>query len=171
MNMNTLNNNHRLHADDKEANRSNSSSITKKSRRKTYLNGPSKGSSPHVALNGLSAEVKGQPKTERISPDPGNEGGMAHVSSSPSTSPKSPASHRTRTSSFSGTPPHPAFTPPTTTLPPPYDRFSPVSLGAVGSLPGAGAGATKQMESLVARNCSDLMRSLAAKYNNSNPNE
>ncbi|XP_071545846.1 uncharacterized protein [Panulirus ornatus] len=109
-------------------------------------------------------------KSERLSPDPGSDApNAAHATPSPSVSPKSPASHRTRTPSFPGTPPNPAFTPPAA-LPSAYDRFSPASLSGVGGLPG-GPGAIKQMESLMTRNCSDLMRSLAAKYNNSNPNE
>ncbi|XP_050730988.1 nascent polypeptide-associated complex subunit alpha, muscle-specific form-like isoform X1 [Eriocheir sinensis] len=109
-------------------------------------------------------------KSERLSPDPGSDApATTHATPSPSVSPKSPASHRTRTPSFPGTPPNPAFTPPAaiTTA---YDRFSPASLGGVGGLPG-GPGAIKQMESLMNRNCSDLMRSLAAKYNHSNPND
>ncbi|XP_071545847.1 uncharacterized protein [Panulirus ornatus] len=109
-------------------------------------------------------------KSERLSPDPGSDApNAAHATPSPSVSPKSPASHRTRTPSFPGTPPNPAFTPPAA-LPSAYDRFSPASLSGVGGLPG-GPGAIKQMESLMTRNCSDLMRSLAAKYNNSNPND
>ncbi|KAK3875651.1 hypothetical protein Pcinc_019481 [Petrolisthes cinctipes] len=109
-------------------------------------------------------------KSERLSPDPGSDApGTTHATPSPSVSPKSPASHRTRTPSFPGTPPNPAFTPPAA-IPTAYDRFSPASLGGVGGLPG-GPGAIKQMESLMNRNCSDLMRSLAAKYNNSNPND
>ncbi|XP_068215497.1 uncharacterized protein [Palaemon carinicauda] len=112
-------------------------------------------------------------KSERLSPDPGSDAPTAaHATPSPSVSPKSPASHRTRTPSFPGTPPNPAFTPPAA-LPAAYDRFSPAALGGVGGVGGlpGGPGAIKQMESLMNRNCSDLMRSLAAKYNNSNPND
>ena len=109
-------------------------------------------------------------KSERLSPDRGSDApATTHATPSPSVSPKSPASHRTRTPSFQGTPPNPAFTPPAA-ITSAYDRFSPASLGGVGSLSG-GPGAMKQMESLMNRNCSDLMRSLAAKYNNTNPNE
>ncbi|XP_045622871.2 LOW QUALITY PROTEIN: uncharacterized protein [Procambarus clarkii] len=131
-----------------------------------------------VPINGLRGAEDKMPsdsssdvKSERLSPDPGSDAPAhaAHATPSPSVSPKSPASHRTRTPSFPGTPPNPAFTPPAA-IPSAYDRFSPAPLGGVGGLPG-GPGAIKQMESLMNRNCSDLMRSLAAKYNNSNPND
>jgi hypothetical protein len=37
--------------------------------------------------------------------------------------------------------------------------------------PSSSAGHIKQMEQMMTRNYSDFMRSLAAKYNNANPNE
>ncbi|CAL4154164.1 unnamed protein product [Meganyctiphanes norvegica] len=129
-----------------------------------------------------SSESKNDVKSERLSPDPGSDSHnvtttvvTSRTTPSPSTSPKSdksPASHRTRTPSFPGTPPHPAFTPPGG-LPPGFERFSPAAaLGGMGPFPGGPPpGAIKQMESLMNRNCSDLMRSLAAKYNNTNPND
>ncbi|XP_042872345.1 nascent polypeptide-associated complex subunit alpha, muscle-specific form-like isoform X2 [Penaeus japonicus] len=118
----------------------------------------------------MPSESTNDVKSERLSPDPGSDAPTtAHATPSPSVSPKSPASHRTRTPSFPGTPPNPAFTPPSA-IPTAYDRFSPAALGGVGALPG-GPGAIKPMESLMNRNCSDLIRSLAAKYNNSNPND
>ncbi|CAL4147971.1 unnamed protein product [Meganyctiphanes norvegica] len=110
---------------------------------------------------------------DRISPSPGGGQGKQNsiptstascATPSPSASPssdKSPGSHRTRTPSFPGTPPHPSFTPPGGM--PPGFGMSPLTA--------PGPAALKQMESLMNRNCSDLMRSLAAKYNNTNPNE
>ena len=123
-----------------------------------------------------SSESMGDVKCERLSPETGhnndtqqNSTSTHGTSPSPSASPKSPASHRTRTPSFPGTPPNPAFTPPTS-IHPGYDRFSPAALSGMTGLPGS-TGAIKQMESFMNRNCSELMRSLAARYNNSNPNE
>lgn len=128
-------------------------------------------------------------KSERLSPEPNNNHlgknmnnitGSAHRSRysqgscstpSPSTSPKSQSSNHTRTpSSFPSTPPHPAFTPPMA-LPP--GCFSPAGLTSLGgampsSLPGAPTRPQNFIEPPVPRNCSDLMRSLAAKYNNNN---
>ena len=94
-------------------------------------------------------------KNERCSPDP-----EIGTESSRSDSPHSPSSScfRTRTpQSLAGTPPNPPFTPP--------ERFSP---GSYGSNPSG----KSAMEGLhMSRNYSDFMRSLAAKYNNANPNE
>lgn len=94
-------------------------------------------------------------KNERCSPDP-----EIGTESSRSDSPHSPcsSSFRTRTPSFPGTPPNPPFTPP--------ERFSPAS-----NLNSSG-GNKLMMEGVhMSRNYSDFMRSLAAKYNNANPNE
>jgi hypothetical protein len=93
-------------------------------------------------------------KNERCSPDP-----EIGTESSRSDSPHSPgsSSFRTRTPSFPGTPPNPPFTPP--------ERFSPAGFNSAGSN-------KLMMEGIhMSRNYSDFMRSLAAKYNNSNPNE
>ncbi|CAL4062345.1 unnamed protein product [Meganyctiphanes norvegica] len=129
-----------------------------------------------------SPESQNDVKSERLSPDPGSDSQNVTTTvvnscttPSPSTSPKSDksqSSHRTRTPSFPGTPPYPPFTPPGG-LPPGFERFSPAdALGGMGPHPGGPPpGALKQMESLMNRNCSDLMRSLAAKYNNTNPND
>ena len=105
---------------------------------------------------------------------------------SPSASPKSqPSNSRTRTpSSFPGTPPHAGgFTSP---IPPP-GCFSPAA-AALGAALGAGLPGSPNpsasvsnllaargpgpnfLDSALPRNCSDLMRSLAARYNNNNPN-
>ncbi|RXG70530.1 Sterile alpha motif domain-containing protein 11 [Armadillidium vulgare] len=144
----------------------------------------------------MLSDASGHVKAERLSPDPpaatdspnnnnnsnnnnssnnnsnnnNNTHTIRHTSPTPSTSPKSPASHRTRTPSFAGTPPNPTFTPPTTALHSPYDRFSPAALGAMGGLPGT-HGPMKQMETIMTKNCSELMRSLAAKYNYRHPND
>ena len=143
-----------------------------------------------ITTGTMPNESSGDVKCERLSPtEPGNNNNnstttnnntesqqISHQNSTshgtsptPSHSPKSPASHRTRTPSFPGTPPNPAFTPPTN-LHPGYDRFSPAALSGMTGLPG-GTGPMKQMENFMNRNCSELMRSLAARYNNSNPNE
>jgi len=108
-------------------------------------------------------------KNERCSPD--TELG---TESSRSDSPHSPGSgssfFRTRTPhslTGTGTPPNPAFTPP--------ERFSPAGYAQSLSQSHSGSNSIKvgnSMEGLhMSRNYSDYMRSLAAKYNNSNPNE
>ncbi|CAL4067955.1 unnamed protein product, partial [Meganyctiphanes norvegica] len=118
-----------------------------------------------------SSESKNDVKSERLSPDPGSDSqnvtttvATSRASLSPPTPPKSdksPASYPTLTPSFPGTPPYG------------FERFSPAAtLGGMGPFPrGPPPGTLKQMESLMNRNCSDLMRSLAAKYNNTNPND
>lgn len=128
-------------------------------------------------------------KSERLSPEPINSvekhgtisrhhAATHHISTpSPETSPKSPPSNTRTPSSLMGTPPHPGFTPPMT-LPP--GCFSPTGLTNLGAMPAiTGAGPnmstlnrqTNFVEPSMPRNCSDLMRSMAAKYNsNTNTN-
>lgn len=107
-------------------------------------------------------------KSERLSPDPSS--GQQEVPTtttsprgtpSPSSSPKCPTPARTKTPSVTGgTPPRPSQSPPG------YE-----ALGGLGGSVGVGPSPhLKQMDSLLNRNCSDLMRSLAAKYNNNTPN-
>ncbi|KAL7630126.1 UNVERIFIED_CONTAM: hypothetical protein RMT77_019735 [Armadillidium vulgare] len=99
----------------------------------------------------MLSDASGHVKAERLSPDP-------------------PAATDSPNNNNNRTPPNPTFTPPTTTLHSPYDRFSPAALGAMGGLPGT-HGPMKQMETIMTKNCSELMRSLAAKYNYRHPNE
>ena len=103
--------------------------------------------------------VGGVVKNERCSPDPETLGTGTESSERSDSPPHSPGSSslRTRTPhSLAGTPPaHPALTS--------LERFSPAT---------SARSAASAMEGLhMSRNYSDFMRSLAAKYNNSNPND
>lgn len=113
-----------------------------------------------TAISGTATGVK----NERCTPEPdiGNESPRSESPHSPGSS-----SFRTRTPSFAGTPPNPPFTPP--------ERFSPASFNNNNnnnSINNNNSNNKAIMEGLnMSRNYSDFMRSLAAKYNNSNPNE
>ncbi|CAL4076759.1 unnamed protein product [Meganyctiphanes norvegica] len=111
-------------------------------------------------------------KSERLSPDPSGQEvpttTTPNGTPSPSTSPKSPTSARTNTPTITGTPPHASLTPPG------YDHVNSAAKSLGGMPSGMSVGPPphlKQMDSLLNRNCSDLMRSLAAKYNNNAPND
>ncbi|CAL4195730.1 unnamed protein product, partial [Meganyctiphanes norvegica] len=112
-------------------------------------------------------------KSERLSPYPSGQGVPTTTSTpsstpSPSTSPKSPTSTRMSTQSFLGMSTNPSPTPLG------YENLGPASVapgGMVGGLPVAPPPHFKQMDSLLNRNYSELMRSLAAKYNNNAPND
>ncbi|KAF2358960.1 Sterile alpha motif domain [Trinorchestia longiramus] len=122
-----------------------------------------------------SSSGKNKTKQNRSSPAQLAVSSVANDNtSSPSASPKSQSSARTKTPvSFSGTPPHPSFTPPIG-LPPAC--FNAAALGGLSVPSSVGVGNLPRASHFLEppalpRNCSDLMRSLAAKYHNNNNNE
>ncbi|CAL4149001.1 unnamed protein product [Meganyctiphanes norvegica] len=117
----------------------------------------------------MTSDSTREVKSERLSPYPSSQELPTTTTTtprgtpSPPTSPKSPTSARIRTPSTIGTPPHPSLTPPS------YEHVAAFG-GMAGGLATGPPPHLKHMDSLLNRNCSDLMRSLAAKYNNT-PND
>ncbi|CAL4157753.1 unnamed protein product [Meganyctiphanes norvegica] len=132
-----------------------------------------------ITSNGYEIKVQKEParnvKSERLSPNPSDQEVpttttilTSNGNPSPSTSPTSPTSDRMCMPSVTGTPPHSSPTPPG------YGHFPPAAAALSGMGVARAAGSPphlKQMDSLLNRNCSDLMRSLAAKYNNNAPKD
>ncbi|XP_046390824.1 flocculation protein FLO11-like isoform X2 [Ischnura elegans] len=104
----------------------------------------------------------GSVKAERLSPSSG--GGSSRGSVSPGGGAATPSSS-SAASTYPGTPPGERGSPSGTAPPPPPSLPSPHPP------PLQHTPALKQMEQMMTRNYSDFMRSLAAKYNNSNPND
>ena len=114
----------------------------------------------------MTEETPAPVKSEMMSPKTAPSSSPVQALSSPLASPKSPMSQRT---SFPGDSPSHTFTPP----PQGYPHYPPASLAGLLPLAGSPLASSplKPTDSLMNRHCSDLIRSLAAKYNNNNPNE